>query len=203
LGENPLRRGGKKPVTIEESIPERKLETVRAHQVNCVIDEEVMQLLTRCKELLSGKYPTGMDYNTLILELAKTWLEKNDPVQRAARRERRKSKPRRVKQDAGETSRYISPAVRDKVYTRDGGRCTYIGSNGKRCNTTWDLEIHHDGTPFAHGGDHSVKNLRLLCAAHNKLVAEHPQQYNARGAAKRPEEAFGRDNQNKFKRRHE
>jgi 5-methylcytosine-specific restriction endonuclease McrA len=188
LGENPLRRDGKKPVTVNNSIPEIKLEAVRAHQVNCVIDDEVMQLITRCKELLSGKYPTGMDYNTLILELAKTWLQKHDPVQRAARREQRKSNPKRVKQSTAETSRYISPATRDKVYSRDKGRCTYVGSNGKRCDATWDLEIHHDEVPYARGGDHSLNNLRLLCAAHNKLAAE---------------EIFGRENQNKFKRKRE
>jgi 5-methylcytosine-specific restriction endonuclease McrA len=185
LGQILHRSGGKKLTSDEDSTPEIKLETVRAHQVNCVIDDEVMQLITRCKELLSGKYPTGMDYNTLILELAKSWLEKHDPIIRAERREKRKSNRRRVKQDAGEPSRYISPATRDKVYTRDKGRCTFVGSNGKRCNATWDLEIHHDGTPFAHGGDHSIKNLRLLCAPHNKFEAE---------------KIFGRDNQNKFKR---
>jgi 5-methylcytosine-specific restriction endonuclease McrA len=203
LGENHHRSGGKKLAAVNESTPEVKLETVKAHQVNCVIDDEVMQLVTRCKKLLSGKYPTGMDYNTLILELAKTWLEKHDPAIRAAKREKRISNPRRVKKDAGETSRYISPATRDKVYTRDKGRCTYVGSNGKRCNATWDLEIHHDDMPYAHGGDHSLTNLRLLCAAHNKHEAEYPQYYNARGAAKRPERVFGRGNQHKYKRKRE
>jgi hypothetical protein len=63
-----------------------------------------------------------------------------------------------------------------------------VGSNGKRCGTTWDLEIHHDDMPFALGGDHSINDLKLLCAAHNKLAAE---------------EVFGRDNQNRFKRKRE
>jgi len=71
-----------------------------------------------------------------------------------------------------DSSRYISPATRDAVYTRDGGQCTYKGSNGKRCASKWDLEIHHDETPFAMGGGHSLRNLRLLCAEHNKLDAE-------------------------------
>jgi 5-methylcytosine-specific restriction endonuclease McrA len=188
LGENHHRSGGKKFDSVDNSTPETKLETVRAHQVNCVIDDEVMQLLTRCKELLSGKYPTGMDYNALILELAKTWLKKHDPVQRDIRREKRKSQPKPQKDTSGEPSRYISPATRDKVYTRDKGRCTFVGSNGKRCGATWDLEIHHDEIPYARGGDHSINNLKLLCAAHNKLIAEN---------------VFGRDNQNKFKRKRE
>ncbi|HER44507.1 MAG TPA: HNH endonuclease, partial [Candidatus Eisenbacteria bacterium] len=63
-------------------------------------------------------------------------------------------------------SRRIPPAVRDYVYARDGGRCTFKGTNGTRCNSTWDLEIDHI-VPFARGGDNSPGNLRLLCRKHN------------------------------------
>ena len=79
-----------------------KLETVKMHKVNCLVDDAVMQKLVRCKELLSGKYPGGIDFNALLMELA-----------------------------------------------------------------TWDLEVHHDETPFAMGGSHALANLRLLCAAHS------------------------------------
>ena len=98
-----------------------KLETVKMHQVSCLVDDAVMQRLGRCKELLSGKYPGGIDFNALLMELVATWLEKNDPVERNKRREKRKNfcKPKRT--DHGETSRYISPATRDTVYNRDGG----------------------------------------------------------------------------------
>ena len=168
LGEISLRRGGKK-LTSDKAT---ELETKKMHQVSCLLDNEVMEMLNRCKELMSGKFPEGIDYNTLMQELAAEWLKKHDSVQRAERREKRKAKPSAKKQESGETSRHISPATRDKVYNRDGGKCTYVGSNGKRCNSTWDVEIHHDETAFAHGGDHSVNNLRLLCAAHNKLEAE-------------------------------
>jgi hypothetical protein len=74
--------------------------------------------------------------------------------------------------DRKEGSRHISPAVRDAVYKRDGGRCTFVGADGRRCNSKWDLEIHHDDVPYARGGSNSVNNLTLLCAAHNKLKAE-------------------------------
>jgi 5-methylcytosine-specific restriction endonuclease McrA len=160
----------------------------KKYHYNFSASEELNARIEKCKVLLSGKYPEGVSQEILLEELTEMFLERRDPERRAERREKRKSNPRRVKQDAGETSRYISPATRDKVYTRDGGRCTYVGSNGKQCNATWDLEIHHDETPYARGGDHSVKNLRLLCAAHNKLEAEH---------------VFGRQNQNRFKRNRE
>ena len=47
-----------------------------------------MQMLDRCKELLSGKHPCGIDYNTLMTELASEWLQKHDPVERNKRRKR-------------------------------------------------------------------------------------------------------------------
>jgi hypothetical protein len=78
-----------------------------------------------------------------------------------------------------------------------------VGSDGKRCNSTWDLEIHHDGTPYAHGGGHDINNLKLLCAAHNILEAGHLPQYNERGAAKRPERVFSHKIQERFKRKRE
>ena len=63
-----------------------KLETVKMHQINYLVDDAVMQMLDRCKELLSGKHPCGIDYNTLILELASDWLERHDPVKRGEHR---------------------------------------------------------------------------------------------------------------------
>jgi 5-methylcytosine-specific restriction endonuclease McrA len=171
-GQNHHRSGGKKLTT------DTQMETVKMHQVNCLIEDAVMQKLDRCKALLSGKHPCGIDYNTLIMELASDWLEKHDPVSRSERRtKRKKSKNTRTTSklkniDQQDTSRHISPATRDAVYSRDGGQCSYRGSNGKRCESKWDLEIHHDQTPFAMGGGHSLRNLRLLCAVHNKLEAE-------------------------------
>ena len=70
-----------------------------------------------------------------------------------------------------------------------------------RCESKWDLEIHHDETPFAMGGGHNISNLRLLCAAHNKLEAELPQNYSVRGAAKRPERVYGKNHMDKFTRK--
>lgn len=183
LGEIHLRCGGKKsstdtrmvhsglPMGDEISTPS-KTETVRMHQVHCLLDDRVMQKLDRCKELLSGKHPCGIDLNTLLSELASNWLEKNDPIERDKRREKRKKRAARKRTSQKEPSRYISSATRDAVYKRDGGRCTYVGPSGKRCNSTWDPEIHHSEVPYARGGSNSIHNLKLLCAAHNKLESE-------------------------------
>lgn len=68
-------------------------------------------------------------------------------------------------------SRYLSKTVRDLVRIRDGGRCTFVGTNGKRCGSTWDLEYEHV-VAFAKGGSNDASNLTLLCRAHNHYRAE-------------------------------
>ena len=68
-------------------------------------------------------------------------------------------------------TRHIPQAIRDEVFVRDGGRCTFVGIDGRRCEETWNLEIDHI-IPYAKGGDNSPENLRLLCAKHNRLEAE-------------------------------
>ncbi len=68
-------------------------------------------------------------------------------------------------------SRHIPQHIRDEVYLRDGGKCTFVGPDGNRCGSKWKLQIDHI-VPFSCGGDHSPGNLRLLCAKHNRLEAE-------------------------------
>ncbi len=68
-------------------------------------------------------------------------------------------------------SRHIPQEIRDEVFARDGGRCAFVGDDGKRCGSDWNLEIDHI-IPFARGGKNTPDNLRLLCAKHNRLAAE-------------------------------
>ncbi|MBI4612647.1 MAG: HNH endonuclease [Planctomycetes bacterium] len=68
-------------------------------------------------------------------------------------------------------SRRIPAELRDRVWVRDGGRCTYVGPGGVRCSATNGLEIHHD-EPFGLGGATTLSNLRLACRAHNLRMAE-------------------------------
>ena len=55
--------------------------------------------------------------------------------------------------------------VRRAVWTRDGGRCTFVGAEG-RCAETGRLEFHHIA-PYARGGPTTEENLTLRCRAHN------------------------------------
>lgn len=83
--------------------------------------------------------------------------------------ERRVLPERHVLPGAG--SRHIPAEIADLVWIRDGGRCSFIGENGKRCCATTELEIDHE-IPFALGGRATLDNLRLRCRAHNQMWAE-------------------------------
>lgn len=67
-------------------------------------------------------------------------------------------------------SRRIPASVRREVWERDGGRCAFVGPNG-RCNETGLLEFHHL-RPYAAGGLATVENIELRCRAHNQYEAE-------------------------------
>ncbi len=67
-------------------------------------------------------------------------------------------------------SRHIPAALRDAVFLRDDGRCTWIGDDGVRCSASAHLQVDHI-VPFCRGGKHELGNLRLLCGKHNRLAA--------------------------------
>jgi hypothetical protein len=65
----------------------------------------------------------------------------------------------------------LPSALRREVVARDGAQCTFIGDDGQRCDARSHLQFHHE-EPWALGGADAVENVRLLCRAHNLLVAE-------------------------------
>jgi hypothetical protein len=66
--------------------------------------------------------------------------------------------------------RAIPMAVRQAVWDRDRGRCAWVSPGGKRCGSTWQLQLGHI-QPVALGGQATVEDLRLECAAHNQYEA--------------------------------
>ena len=66
---------------------------------------------------------------------------------------------------------HIPNEVRRAVLERDGFRCTYTSPEGQRCECRRFLQIHHERA-WAKGGPETLQNLRMLCAAHNQLLAE-------------------------------
>jgi hypothetical protein len=73
--------------------------------------------------------------------------------------------------DTSASSRYMPAAVRRVVRKRDGGQCTFVDAQGRRCTERRGLEFHHDD-PYGRGGDRSPSNIRLVCKPHNEYLAE-------------------------------
>jgi hypothetical protein len=82
------------------------------------------------------------------------------------------TKPRKAKAATpSRRTRHIPNAVRRAVLERDSLRCTFVSKDGKRCEERGWLELEHEKT-FASGGEHSEGNVRMMCWAHNQLLAE-------------------------------
>jgi len=69
-------------------------------------------------------------------------------------------------------SRYIPAPIKQEVYMRDGGCCSYLNkASGKRCSSKQLLQYDHI-KPYSFGGETSAYNLRLLCWNHHQLVTQ-------------------------------
>ena len=66
---------------------------------------------------------------------------------------------------------HIPDALREQVWIRDGGRCTFVSDSGRRCSAEGTLDIDHK-LPVGKGGATTLENLRLLCPAHNQYEAD-------------------------------
>ena len=143
-----------------------------------VSEPEFAGKVKRMRQLLSGKYMRGASLEQVFTEAIECYIRHNDPVEKArrklARASREGSKGRSKsarKSGAFKRSRHIPADTYLQVYFRDKGRCTYVASDGRRCDACSGLQIDHI-VPFAKGGSNHPENLRLLCREHNRLAAE-------------------------------
>lgn len=161
-------------------VPETRLE--ERLLVQFLTTQAFMRKYDRARALLSnrlGKTSFESVFETLLDE----FLGRYSPELRRKRREkRRKTNGRGAKRKATKPrtallnskpsrSRRIPASLRDQVFARDKGRCTYVGTTGRRCRATHNLQIDHI-LPFARGGPSTLSNLRLLCGRHNRMEAE-------------------------------
>ena len=166
------RSGSKKPSKHDD--PQPRVVTVekieRRLLVQFAASSEFMNKVARVKSLLAGRFPAGVSFEQVFEVTMDLFLEKHHPEQRKSRREKRGNQETPAAKTAPH-GRHIPAATRDNVFTRDGGRCTYVGPDGRRCSSTYNLQVDHV-VPFAQGGPSTESNLRLLCALHNRLEAE-------------------------------
>ncbi len=142
--------------------------------------ERTHDKLTEARALLRHQIPAGdmaeifdRALSLLLVELRRTKLG-----------ETKQPRPTRTGQD-NPPSRHIPAAIRRAVAARDGGQCTYVDENGRRCSATELLEFHHT-KPWARSRRHSADEIVLLCRPHNQQAAvkdygpDHMRRYKAR-----------------------
>jgi len=75
------------------------------------------------------------------------------------------------RRELNEDSYRIPDIVRDVIFIRDGGQCTFVSPDGRRCQCRRGLQVDHI-KPVANDGPVDMANLRLLCGGHNRRAAE-------------------------------
>ncbi len=114
----------------------------------------------RCRDLLRHKYPQGK-LEDIFDEAVEALLDARDPD--------RRKQPRR--READPKARRIPAWVRDAVWKRDGGCCSFVDDQGLRCGGRDFLEYDHV-VPWARGGpSDDPGNIRVLCRSHNQHEA--------------------------------
>ena len=148
------------PVVLQPLAPAR-------YKVQFTADAGLRDDLEALKSLMRSQVPDG-DLASII---ALAVREKRERLE--ARRHGAVKAPsvRTIATDGAPSSRYVSAAVRRAVWRRDGKRCCFRDSDGRRCPERARLEYHHR-YPFGLGGGQDVDNICLMCPAHNRYLAE-------------------------------
>lgn len=145
-------------------------------ELKIVTDQATLENLKRVCSLEAQKGRKS-EWGDALGAALQCYLQKNDPVQKAARAEKRqKLLPARVhpinespKTKIQKSRSPLTAAQRHAVFLRDQGRCTHVDGAGHRCNQDRWLDIHHI-ISVHHGGTNEPENLTLLCSFHHDLV---------------------------------
>jgi 5-methylcytosine-specific restriction endonuclease McrA len=144
---------------------EARLQPIAAerHVLRVTVGAAFVADLTAIREALSHQLPGG-GLEEVLHECIRSTLE-------SIERRRRGGGKKTASKAPPTGSRYVPVAVRGEVWTRDDGRCTFVGRTGHRCASRHQLQLHHID-PFANGGPPTATNLTLRCSAHNLHAAE-------------------------------
>ncbi len=175
---------GRSLESVDRSLPAPRPRTVEMRAVSetqwslrATIDQAFKDDLETLSMLLSHTLRRG-DVAAVLHEAIRCGIEKHGKRKGAVR------PARKVAPKTASKHPFAIPAeVRRQVWERDGGRCAWVGPDGRRCNSRWQLEVDHVDAA-ARGGKATLDRLRLLCRRHNFLHAE---------------EVYGRDFMRKYR----
>ncbi|HEX6791629.1 MAG TPA: HNH endonuclease [Candidatus Krumholzibacteria bacterium] len=186
------RSGGKDSATSEgetRTARSPKPETEMLAVIEFSARAPFMKKMRVVRSLAAHRLQGAVSFEHVFELLMDYFIEREDPERRHQRRESRAGAASKAPHENTDP-RNIPAHIRDQVFVRDGGRCTYIGANGKQCESTHALQVDHI-IPVARGGTSNIENLRLLCAKHNRLEAERLMgQWRPENRATRPEAAL-------------
>jgi hypothetical protein len=153
--------------------------------VRITLDAAAKANLDALRALLSHKIPDG-DLGAVVRDAIRCALEKYGKRRGAVGGGATQKGDRRAASRARLPARSIPAAARREVWQRDGGRCTFVGPDGCRCESRWQLQFDHiDPVALAGGKTPTAADLRLRCRPHNLLEAER---------------VFGREHMDQFRR---
>lgn len=156
-------------------------------ELKAVISLETEQLLKRVQDLLSQSKGNAASFDEALKNMAKLYLEKNDPVLKAERVLKKKIVRETQIDSQNDNSgtnlpgsqkdwslrpvferRPIPTDIHHEIYFRDQGECQQLGLDGKKCRDSRWIDVHHL-VPVAEGGPDTVENLITLCKAHHQM----------------------------------
>jgi hypothetical protein len=153
--------------------------------VRITLDAAAKADLDALRALVSHKIPDG-DLGAVVRDAIRCALEKYGKRRGAFGDGVTRTSGRKTASRAKLPARSISAAVRREVWQRDGGRCTFVGPDGCRCESRWQLQFDHIVPVALNGGKPpAAADLRLRCRPHNLLEAER---------------VFGREHMDQFRR---
>ena len=128
--------------------------------------------LQRVKELYSHIDPAA-DWVRLLALMADDVIKKRDPLakKRAGKETVMQSfakmkKPIAIEESNMRKRRSIPRAVKRYILKRDDGKCQYVSTDGRKCESRHRIEVDHM-KPVCEGGNNESQNLRVLCRQHN------------------------------------
>ena len=163
-----LPAAGPRP-TVRPTAPER-------YRVQFTIGQATHDKLRKLQALVGREIPNG-DPGAIFDRAVTLLLERVEKKKLGVTARPRSRPPIRRETDDEDIrtpprpSRHMPRAVKRAVWKRDGGRCAFVSTTGRRCTEQTFLEFHHV-TAYAKYGPATVDNISLRCRRHNRYEAE-------------------------------
>ena len=160
---------GSTPGTAGRSSSRTEPLGAKRYGVHFTATEQLHDKLVEAQALLS--HTQGGSNLAVVVERALDELLKSLRKRKYGETDAPRQSQSQTNEGGSNNGSYIPAATRRAVYERDGGRCTFVGPDGHRCQSTRLLEFHHT-VPVGKGGASTVEGVTLHCRAHNLFAAE-------------------------------